>query len=143
MTMGRPRIDVNENLTAIARIMVDGLKFDSRMMSPAFDKFLCGADYFAAREHVIGEMLQGTDSNRHALRCLLDGRFREITRTNDKDNVAPDMLRLMAVDARLPGMADRHPDLAAAIDLDRLTLWRRRHPGSLEGWLRVQLDLYP
>jgi hypothetical protein len=56
--------------------------------------------------------------------------------------ISPDQLGLTAVDARLPAMAARHSELAAAIDLDQLTLLRRRHPESLKGWLRVQLALY-
>jgi hypothetical protein len=143
---GRPLIDDNKNLTAIARAMVDGLKFDPRILSPSMLDLkggaLPGADYFKAREHVIGRIIEEIGGDRHAHRCRLDDKFRDITGTKDKDNVAPDLLRLVAIDARLLGMTARHPDLAATIDLDQLTLWRRWYPDSLNGWLRVQLDLY-
>ena len=139
--MTRPRIDVNAHVTAIARAMLDGVEFNRKFMSPEMTAWITGSNYRRARDHVI-KMMPEPGTARHAFRCRLDSRFREIAGVEDQNSVDPDRLRLMAVDARLIDRVARHPELAAAIDLDRLTLWRRWHPCSLEGWLRVQLAIY-
>jgi hypothetical protein len=136
--MARPVIDDTEHVTAIAAIMLDG-DFDRRN---GRGWPIVGVDYFTARERVIDKM-RTAETTRHSIRWRLDRKFREITRTKDQNGVPPDLLRLVAIDARLPGMIERHPELAAEINLDRLTEWRRWYPDSLAGWLRVQLDVYP
>jgi hypothetical protein len=84
--MGRPKIDDNEHVTAIARFMLDG-DFDPRTRPSWLDKFIEGVDYYTAREHVIDRMPQ-TGSGRHAIRCRLYDKFGEIVGTKDEPHIA-------------------------------------------------------
>jgi len=139
--MARPPIDDTAGVTDIARLMLDGDYFDPRMPHIGF-KF-CRIAYRDAREKVCdraGVPPEGRD--RRSMHWRLDRKFREITGTKDQNGVDLDLLRLVAIDARLPRMIERHPELGAEINLDHLTKLRRHHPASLTGWLRVQVDIY-
>ena len=142
--MARPPIDDDSAVTDIARLMLDGDYFDVRL--PPIGFRFGSIAYSVAREKVCDRAgVPAEGRARRTLRWRLNRKFREtagMSSSTDLNTTPLDVVRMMAIDARLPGMAERHPDLAAAIDLDRLTNLRRHHPASLAGWLRVQVELY-